>query len=156
MFCLQTACSYNILVTVVGVSGSQNLLMYRLAEHLAQVGHSVTILKAEVFPEAKTPKLTKAKELAYTAVSSDVIDQLRERMWGMPWEEHAGLPPLGLVYQLFTQIFGSCEAMINRTEVHPTMKKLEAQTYDVAIIHLMDMCGFGIAEMLGIKVIYHF
>jgi hypothetical protein len=32
---------YRMLVTSVGVSGSNNMLMYRLAEHLAERGHDV-------------------------------------------------------------------------------------------------------------------
>ncbi len=32
---------YRMLVTSVGVSGSHNMLMYRLAEHLAERGHDV-------------------------------------------------------------------------------------------------------------------
>jgi hypothetical protein len=33
--------AYNILVTCVGIAGSQNLIMYRLADMLAERGHNV-------------------------------------------------------------------------------------------------------------------
>lgn len=68
---------YKILVTVLGLSGSQNLIMYRLAEILGKKGHEVTILKKEIIPEAKTPKLTYSKEIAYNAINDDEVSTLQ-------------------------------------------------------------------------------
>lgn len=64
---------YKVLVTVVGISSSHNLFMYRLAELLGEHGHNVTILKKEIFASAKTPKLSYSREIAYDAVANKEV-----------------------------------------------------------------------------------
>jgi hypothetical protein len=96
---------YNILVTSMGASGSQNLIMYRLAEHLADRGHDVTVLKAEVFAEAKTAPLKRARELKYTAVRPDTVDSLKEIMWAVPWQQSDTTPPLSLLRGVGEQVW---------------------------------------------------
>ena len=95
--------AHNILVTTMGVSGSQNLLMYRLAEHLADRGHYVTVLKAEVFAEAKTAPLEKAHELKYTVINSQLVDKMKKQFWDVPWRE-ATLPPPSMIMDLYSQV----------------------------------------------------
>uniref|UniRef100_A0A915LD55 Uncharacterized protein n=1 Tax=Romanomermis culicivorax TaxID=13658 RepID=A0A915LD55_ROMCU len=67
-FSLKCASTYNILVSTVAVAASQNLVMYRLADLLAERGHRVTVLKADVFEQVKTPKLKFVKDqISYTS-----------------------------------------------------------------------------------------
>jgi hypothetical protein len=88
----------------MGASGSQNLIMYRLAEHLADRGHDVTVLKAEVFAEAKTAPLKRARELKYTAVRPDTVNSLKEIMWAVPWQQSDTTPPPSLLLGLGEQV----------------------------------------------------
>jgi len=68
-----TCSAYNILVSVVGIAASQNLVMYRLAELLAQRGHNVTVLNANVFSNVKTAPLKLANELSYEAIKDSEV-----------------------------------------------------------------------------------
>ena len=71
---------YNVLVSVVGVSGSQNLIMVRLAEHLAARGHNVLVLQSRFFKDAKMPKMSAAKLLSYDVLNEDIETQIKDRL----------------------------------------------------------------------------
>lgn len=143
--------SYSILVTVLGVSGSQNLVMYRLAEYLGQRGHDVVVLKAEVFPEAKSIPLKHAKELSYELLPSKEMDPLREMMWALPWEKKSeqNTLPLNLMNHLINKATDGCaNLLINNTKI---MHELRQRKFDVAVLHMIDFCGFGLMHDLQIR-----
>lgn len=73
--------SANILVTAVSVAGSQNLVMYRLADLMGQRGHNVTMLKAEFFPEAKSIPLKHAKEISYSLIKDPEVSKKVGCQW---------------------------------------------------------------------------
>ncbi len=147
---LPSVSSYRILISVLGVSGSQNLVMYRLAEYLGQHGHDVLILKAEVFPEAKSIPLKFSKELTYELVPPAEIAPLRETLYTMPWETTNASPvPLGLFYRLFNSVQTGCGNLL--TENPKIIAELRSKKFDAAVVHFVDFCAFGLMPTLGIK-----
>ena len=48
------------------------------------------------------------------------------------------------------QLFASCESLLTN-DTSPVMVELRSRQYDVAIIHMVDSCAFGLAEMLKIN-----
>ncbi len=49
---------------------------------------------------------------------------------------------------LILQLIGGCERFLNDTE-NEVHKKLFTELFDVIIIHVADMCTFGVAKMVN-------
>jgi hypothetical protein len=47
-------------------------------------------------------------------------------------------------------MLNGCENLV-KDENHPIMKQLKSKKWDVVVVHLLDFCALGIAEMLQVK-----
>lgn len=71
---------YKILITLPGISGSQNLVMFRLAESLGERGNDVKILNYNILSEAKRTPLKYAEEIIFNITDSHVVKQVYNKI----------------------------------------------------------------------------
>uniref|UniRef100_A0A914XF58 glucuronosyltransferase n=1 Tax=Plectus sambesii TaxID=2011161 RepID=A0A914XF58_9BILA len=140
---------YKILVTATGLSTSHNLIMYRLADLIGSHGNDVTVLQWTLNPKAKATKLQHAKEITYPLIKDEtVIESMTAHLNQMPWQKRSifkvDLSVIQLLRNILTQ---GCASFLNDT-THPVHQHLFTEKYDVVVIHAMDMCTFGITEMI--------
>uniref|UniRef100_A0A914VDN0 glucuronosyltransferase n=1 Tax=Plectus sambesii TaxID=2011161 RepID=A0A914VDN0_9BILA len=150
LFVWQSANGFKILITTVGLAGSQNLVMYRLADLLGAHNNDVTILKWIVNPEAPQPKLKYAKEISYPLVGGeDPWESIEAGLNQLPWKTHSLVNfDMSVIKRFNRATINGCERFLNDTE-NPTHKQLFNDHFDAIVIHVADMCTFGIAKMIG-------
>lgn len=151
-FLVHSTTAYNILVTVFGVSGSQNLVMFRLAEQIAARGHSVTVLRAIIDPTAKTVRMKNVTELTFEALKDQgLMKFFKDTATRQAWDKDVSVDRFYMIKIMakFRSALGTaCELLLENEEI---MNKVKSKKFDAAIIHMVDFCGFGLAHHLGIK-----
>uniref|UniRef100_A0A914X8A0 glucuronosyltransferase n=1 Tax=Plectus sambesii TaxID=2011161 RepID=A0A914X8A0_9BILA len=140
---------HKILVTCLGASASQNLIMYRLADMLGARGNDVTVLKWELFSEAKGIKLEYAKEIVYPMIlDGQLLDQIRAKS-GFIWADQSVFDiDFSFYKKVLTEFKGSCSRFLNDT-THPVHKQFMSTKYDAIVIHTFDFCSFGLAKVVN-------
>ncbi|VDP26916.1 unnamed protein product [Soboliphyme baturini] len=87
--------SLKVIVTNIGISGSQNLIMYRTADLIAARGHDVTVIQGDILEWTKKPPLRFAKEWRYNVTHDSLkADVAVVHMIDMCWMgivEHLGI-----------------------------------------------------------------
>jgi hypothetical protein len=63
----------------------------------------VTVLKAEVFAEARTAPLKHAHELKYIAVNPDTARRVNEFFWTMPWKDML-IAPMSIMSEMGSEV----------------------------------------------------
>uniref|UniRef100_A0A914WEH4 glucuronosyltransferase n=1 Tax=Plectus sambesii TaxID=2011161 RepID=A0A914WEH4_9BILA len=140
---------HKILVTCLGISASQNLIMYRLADMLGARGNDVTVLKWEMFSEAKGMKLKYAKEIVYPMIlDNQLLDKIRSK-FGFIWADQSIFDTdFSYIKKVFSEFKGSCGRFLNDT-THPVHKQFMSTKYDAIVIHTLDFCSFGLARVVN-------
>lgn len=67
---------YKVLITLPGISGSQNLAMFRLADMLGERGNDVTIFSYEMYSDAQKPPLKYAKEISFNIIENQEVNKI--------------------------------------------------------------------------------
>uniref|UniRef100_A0A914WFX4 glucuronosyltransferase n=1 Tax=Plectus sambesii TaxID=2011161 RepID=A0A914WFX4_9BILA len=140
---------HKILVTCLGTSGSQNLIMYRLADMLGARGNDVTVLKWELFSEEKGVKLEYAKEIVYPmALDGELLEKMRAKT-GDIWADQSIFDiDFSFFKKVLTELTGSCGRFLNDT-THAVHKQFMSTKYDAIVIHSSDICSFGLAKVVN-------
>ncbi|KAJ1367119.1 hypothetical protein KIN20_027971 [Parelaphostrongylus tenuis] len=144
--------AFNYLVVSPLFGHSHANFMGTIADTLTEAGHNVTVLMPILNPDMehqtglrKTMKVIKVSPDNRTAALFRREAELMELLWGTKTTPFNMVELASYMIQCFTY---QCEKVFNDDEV---MNVLSEQQFDVGIAEAIDICGFGVFELLNVK-----
>ncbi|CAJ0939907.1 unnamed protein product, partial [Mesorhabditis belari] len=146
-------CALNVLVYNIVFSHSHSRQTGLIADILAQAGHNVTELvplanKAEYKRKSKYVKeivIEQNKELG-GLMDGGSMDELNKALWV---NDPSPMAAMELFKNLTLMLSLQCETSM-QSEI---IEQLKGQKFDLAVCEVFDFCGYGLAEMIGVKTV---
>ncbi|XGW27702.1 hypothetical protein V3C99_007919 [Haemonchus contortus] len=140
--------SYKILVFSPTISRSHMISNGRIADELAKAGHHVVLLEPDFLNISHTVQSSKVAHRMTVSGFSSILHDVIQGFSGTAFEkisvysEHRGILEYSRAYNQL------CDDFLSREDL---IEKLRAEKFDAYFGEQINLCGHGLAYILGIK-----